>query len=144
MVYIINKIYTTSLLLYIYRVRKPGAYVDSRIQSYLIKFPHQICQLNIPSNYPVKFQPKHSEPSDSCSVLASRDPVHSTTVGIFRCSVLAKVLYIFNNQFYFFNIIQKWHKHSVNFINKEKNELNLSNNNIFQFINNKINYLIER
>ncbi|CAL6028393.1 Hypothetical_protein [Hexamita inflata] len=66
------------------RVRKPGGTVDSRIQIYLIKLSHQICQQNTPSNYPIKFQPKHSEPSDSCSVLASRVLVHSTTVGIFR------------------------------------------------------------
>ncbi|CAL6029617.1 Hypothetical_protein [Hexamita inflata] len=69
----------------IYMVRKPGGTVDSRIQIYLIKLSHQICQLNTFSNYSIKFQPKHqSEPSDSCSVLASRDPVHSTMVGIFR------------------------------------------------------------
>ncbi|CAL6113461.1 Hypothetical_protein [Hexamita inflata] len=65
-------------------VLSPGGIVDSRIQIYLIKLSHQICQLNTFSNYPIKFQPKHSEPSDSCSVLASRVLVHSTTVGIFR------------------------------------------------------------
>ncbi|CAL6036464.1 Hypothetical_protein [Hexamita inflata] len=49
-----------------------GSTFFKRIQNYPIqnfKLSNQICQLNIPSNYPVKFQPKHSEPSDSCSVL---------------------------------------------------------------------------
>ncbi|CAL5989619.1 Hypothetical_protein [Hexamita inflata] len=128
-------------------VLSPGGIVDSRIQIYLIKFSNQICQLNTPSNYPVKFQPKHSEPSDSCSVLASRVLVHSTTVEIFRDSNLLFQYNIKMAQALRDLVDQKYKLHQeIDFANLQINLLDktiLSQRNILYELQNQFRQLEE-